>query len=47
LSYEFFKFLYSFKRIKLKRFKENQFAPRPLWFPLTISFNGVPTELFP
>jgi hypothetical protein len=39
--------LYSFKRIKLKRFKENQFAPRPLGFPLTISFNGAPAELFP
>jgi hypothetical protein len=39
--------LYSFKRIKLKRFKENQFAPRPLGFPLTIPFNGAPAELFP
>jgi hypothetical protein len=38
--------LYSFKRIKLKRFKENRFAPRPLGFPLTIPFNGAPAELF-
>jgi hypothetical protein len=27
--------------------KENQFVPRPLGFPLTISFNGAPAELFP
>jgi hypothetical protein len=42
-----FEVLYSFKIIKLKRFKENRFAPRPLGFPLTIPFNGAPAEVFP
>jgi hypothetical protein len=29
-----------------KRFNENQFAPRPMGFPLTNSLNHTPTELF-
>jgi hypothetical protein len=39
--------MYSFKRIKLKRFKENKFATRSLGFPFTIPFNGALAELFP